>query len=193
MYQEFVGKTEEARKWYQQLVKDFPNAAPTPKATGALRRLTSIGSQIRLRGQDFQNGTIDLAAAPYRGKAVLIHYWATWSDRCKDDMVLLKDFYAKKGGRDFEILGVCLDAAAPAARQYLAQNRFPWKHVYEPGGVDGRLANEMGVMTLPLMILVDRDGRVVNHNVQLAELETQLTRLQASAPANAQRGNTTAR
>ena len=195
IYQEFIGKADEARKWYQQLVKDFPNAAPTPKATGALRRLTSIGSQIRLQGKDFQNSTIDLAAAPYRGKAVLIQYWATWSDRCRDDMVLLKNLYAKKGGRDFEILGVCLDSSAPAARQFLAENRFPWKHVYEPGGVDGRLANEMGIMTLPLMILVDRDGRVVNHNVQLAELEGQLSKLQPPAPAgaNAQRGSTTAR
>jgi hypothetical protein len=195
MYQEFVGQADEARKWYQQLVSNFPNAAPTSKAQGALRRLTSVGTQIRLRGQDFQGGAVDLSAAPYRGKPVLIHYWATWSDRCKEDMIVLKDFYAKKGGREFEIIGVCLDSSAPAARQYLSQNRFPWKHVYEPGGVDGRLANEMGIMTLPLMILVDQDGRVVSHNIQLGELETQLAKLQNPTPAgaNAQRGGPTAR
>jgi hypothetical protein len=110
---------------------------------------------------------------------VLIQYWATWSDNCKADMVLLKDLYAKKGGgRDFEILGVCLDSTAAPAQQYLAANRFPWNHLYEPGGVDGRLADEMGVMTLPLMLLVGRDGRVVNNNIQVAELDAELTRLQ---------------
>ena len=36
----------------------------------------------------------------------------------------------------------------------------------EPGGLDGRLANELGVMTVPLMILIDKKGNVVNHNIQ---------------------------
>jgi tetratricopeptide (TPR) repeat protein len=190
MYQEFVGKTEEARKWYQQLVTNFPDAAPAAKASGALRRLNSVGSPIRLRGQDMQGGTVDLAGPPYRGKVVLIHYWATWSDRAKDDMVLLKNFYAKKGGRDFEILGVCLDASQPAAKQFVAENKLPWKHLYEPGGIDGRLANEMGIMTLPLMVLVDRDGRVISHNTQIPELDAELNRLQkpAAGTANALRG-----
>jgi hypothetical protein len=186
MYEEFVGKSEEARKWYQQLVTDFPNAPPSSKANGALRRLNSIGSQIRVRGQDMQGKTLDLSAPPYRGKVVLIHYWATWSDRAKEDMILLKNFYAQNGGKEFEILGVCLDASKATAEQFLNQNRLPWKHLYEPGGVDGRLANEMGIMTLPLLVLVDRDGRVVNDNTQIPELQAELTRLQK--PTAASRG-----
>ncbi|HEX2475026.1 MAG TPA: thioredoxin-like domain-containing protein [Lacipirellulaceae bacterium] len=186
MYQEFVGKTEDARKWYQQLVTNFPEAPAAGKANGALRRLNSVGAQIRVRGQDLQGKTLDLAAPPYRGKVVLIHYWATWSDRAQADMVLLKDFYAKKGGRDFEILGVCLDASQAEAKKFLDENRLPWKHLYEPGGIDGRLANEMGIMTLPLMVLVDRDGRVVSHNTQIPELEAAINRLQK--PAAASRG-----
>jgi thiol-disulfide isomerase/thioredoxin len=187
MYEEFVGKTEEAGKWYQQLVTNFPDAPPTAKANGALRRLNSVGSQIRLRGQDMKGGAVDLAAAPYRGKPVLIHYWATWSDRCKEDMILLKNLYAKKGGREFEIIGVCLDASQAEAKQFLDENRLPWKHVYEPGGIDGRLANEMGIMTLPLMVLLDREGRVISHNTQIPELEAELNRMQK--PAAASRGS----
>lgn len=183
MYDEFAGKTEAATKWYQQLVTNFPDAPPAGKANGALRRLNSVGSQIRVRGQDLQGKTLDLSAPPYRGKVVLIHYWASWSDRAQADMVLLKDFYAKKGGRDFEILGVCLDASQAAAKEFLAANKLPWKHLYEPGGIDGRLANEMGIMTLPLMVLVDRDGRVINHNTQIPELQAELERVQKPAAA----------
>ena len=179
MYQEFVGKTEEAGKWYQQLIRDFPNAAPAQKARGAINRLTSVGKPIRLVGKDFRDSAVDLTSATYRGKVVLIHYWATWSANCKSDMVLLKDLYAKRGGgREFQIVGVCLDADAAAAKQFLNQNRFPWNHVYDSGGVDGKLANEMGVMTLPMMLLVDRDGKVIRNNIQAAELDAELTRLQ---------------
>jgi hypothetical protein len=164
-------------------VTDFPDAPPAGKATGALRRLNSGGVQIRVRGQDMQGKPLDLAAPPYRGKVVLIHYWATWSDRAQADMVLLKDFYAKKGGRDFEILGVCLDASQAAAKKFLDDNRLPWKQLFEPGGIDGRLANEMGIMTIPLMVLVDRDGRVVNHNIQIPDLQAAIDGLQKPAAA----------
>lgn len=176
MYQEFVGKTEEAQKWYQQLVGSFPNAQPAKKASGALVRLGSVGKPVKLRGTDLQNAsTLDLGS--YRRKVVLIHYWATWCEPCKEDMVLLRDFFAKRGGRDFDVIGVCLDNNAAGAKQYLAQNRFPWKHIHEPGGLEGRLANEMGVMNLPLMVLVDQNGNVVNNNIHVAELDAALTRL----------------
>jgi hypothetical protein len=110
-------------------------------------------------------------------------------------MVLLKNLYATQGGgRDFEIVGVCLDAEAAAAKQFLNENRFPWKHMYDSGGVDGKLANEMGVMTLPLMLLLDRDGKVVRNNIQAAELGAELNRLRKppgeQANNNALRGTT---
>ena len=189
MYQEFVGKSDEARKWYQQLASSFPNATSAQKATGAIRRLTSAGKPIPLRGKDLVTGApVDLAAAPYRGKIVLIHYWATWCEACKADMVLLKDFYVKNSNRSFEVIGVCLDSSAAPAKQYLAQNRFPWKQLYEEGGLEGRLASEMGVMTPPLMILVDQTGKVVNHNIHVAELDGEVARLQRPQDtANSQR------
>ena len=178
MYLEFVGKVDEATKWYQQLVGNFPKAESAPKAAGALRRLQSVGKPMRLRGADLQGGVVDLAGQPYRGKVVLIHYWATWCEPCKADMVLLKDLYAKRGGRDFDIIGVCLDDKEANPKRYLAENRFPWKHIYEAGGLDGRLANEMGVMTLPLMLLVDQKGNVAHHNIHVGpELEGELGRL----------------
>jgi tetratricopeptide (TPR) repeat protein len=192
MYQEFIGKSDEAAKWYQQLVTNFPKALPAEKAGGALRRLNSQGKPMALRGNEIQGGTVDLAQ--YRGKIVLIHYWATLGARWKEDLVVLKDLYAKKAGREFDIIGVCLDENPTEAKQYLTQNKFPWKQIYERGGLDSRLANEMGVMTLPLMILVDQKGNVANQNVHVEELDTELAKLKPeTGAANASRGGTTAR
>lgn len=193
MYQEFMGKSEEASKWYQQLVTSFPKAGPVEKANGALRRLSSLGKPFVLRGSDSQGANVDLSK--YRGKVVLVHYWATMGERWKEDMVLLRDFYAKKGGADFEIIGVCLDDDPSAAKQYVAQNKIPWKQIFERGGLDGRLANEMGVLTLPLMILVDQKGNVANQNIHVAELDAELARLTkaGSDTANALRDSPTSR
>ena len=176
MYEEFVGKTEDAVGWYEKLVSGFGNGPQAVKAKGAIRRLGSVGKPIRLHGTDVLNGgTVDLAA--YRGKVVLIHYWATWCDVCKDDMAHIKELYAKDASRGFEVVGIALDDSPEPVKQFLRQNRFPWRQIHEPGGLDGRLANEMGVMTLPLMILVDQKGNVVNDNIHATELDAELGRL----------------
>jgi hypothetical protein len=89
----------------------------------------------------------------------------------------LKDFYAKNAGRGFEIVGVNLDESPAPAREFLTENRLPWKQLHEPGGLDGRLANELGVMTVPLMILVDAQGNVVSDNIHVGQLDAELNRL----------------
>jgi hypothetical protein len=193
MYQEFMGKSDEAAKYYQQLVASFPKAATIEKAKGALRRLQLLGKPIALRGSDIQGGVVDLAK--YRNKVVLIHYWTSIGERWKEDMVLLRDAYAKKGGKNFDIIGVCLDDDPTAAKQYIAENKLAWKQIFERGGLEGRLATDMGVITLPLMILVDQKGNVANQNVHVAELDTELARLSKTAAdtANALRGTPTSR
>jgi hypothetical protein len=62
----------------------------------------------------------------------------------------------------------------------LATNRLPWKQVYEEGGFDGRLASEMGVVTVPLILLVGPDGKVISSNIQAAEIESELKKLQVA-------------
>ena len=193
IYQDFMGKSDDAAKAYQQLVTNFPKAGPVEKAKGALRRLQLLGKPIALRGSDIQGGNVDIAK--YRNKVVLIHYWTSIGERWKEDMVLLRDVYAKKGGKDFDIIGVCLDDDPAAAKQYIAENKLAWKQIYERGGLESRLATEMGVITLPLMILVDQKGNVANQNVHVAELDTELARLAkpAADTANALRGAPTSR
>src|SRR5215213_1692422 len=193
IYQEFMGKSDEASKSYQLLVANFPKAGPVEKAKGALRRLQLLGKPIALRGSDIQGGVVDLAK--YRNKVVLIHYWTSIGERWKEDMVLLRDAYAKKGGKDFDIIGVCLDDDPTAAKKYIAENKIAWKQIFERGGLESRLATEMGVITLPLMILVDQKGNVANQNVHVAELDTELARLSKpqADTANALRGAPTSR
>lgn len=81
------------------------------------------------------------------------------------------------------------------AKRYIAENKLAWKQIYEHGGLESRLATEMGVNTLPLMILVDQKGNVANQNVHVAELDTELARLAkpAADTANALRTAPTSR
>jgi peroxiredoxin len=144
--------------------------------------LSSIGQPLRFQAKDLKGRPVNLAN--YRNRVVLIQFWSTIDGRCQQDMDALKDLYAKYGGRGgFEVIGVCLDQDPKVMQDFLAQNRYLWAQVQEPGGFDGELANELGVMTLPMMILVDQKGNVVADNIFVANLEGELKRLLGTATA----------
>ncbi len=170
------GDPAAAQKWYERLVKEFPGTTNAAKAQGAIRRLSSVGKPITLKGPALGGGAVDLSQ--YRGRIVLIHYWSTAVPSLDADHEELVDLYAKYGGRKFEVIGVNLDAAPADATAYLSEHKLPWKQIYEPGGmIDSRLATEMGIIQLPQMILVDDKGQVVSTTVLAAELNAALKKL----------------
>jgi thiol-disulfide isomerase/thioredoxin len=170
--EEFAGQEDAALVWYRRIVTEFPSAAPAKKAAGAITRLDSVGKPIRLAGATTTGGNVNIDA--YRGKVVLVHYWATWCEPCLADLAKIKELYAKYGRAGFAPIGVNLDTSRSDAVSYLEQHKLPWPQLYEPGSLDGRLANELGILTLPTMLLLDRKGRVVNRNIHATELENEV-------------------
>ena len=167
--QEFAGQETKANEWYAEVVENFSSSSQAQKAAGAKRRLNSVGKTITLRGKTPSGDAVDLAK--YHGKVVLIQYWATWCEPAKADMASLKKLLDKHGRSGFSVIGVNLDSRATDLDAFLSKNRLPWPQIFEKGGLDSRPANELGILTLPTMILVDKTGKVVNRNIQVAELE----------------------
>ena len=91
-------------------------------------------------------------------------------------MAILKDLIAKYG-RSFAVIGVSVDNSRKELDAYLASAKLPWTQVFEEGGLDSPPANQLGILTVPTMILVDQQGKVVNRNIQAAEIEAELKKL----------------
>lgn len=170
--EEFSGREDEAKQWYQQVVARFPNSAAARKSAGALTRLDCVGKPLVLTGQTPAGQPVDTSRL--RGRVVLIHYWATWCEPCVKDLQTIKEMYAKYGQAGFLPVGVNLDTNKRQMEQFVQTQRINWAQLYEPGSLDGRLANELGILTLPTMLLIDKNGRVVNRNLHISELETEL-------------------
>ncbi|MEZ6072952.1 MAG: thioredoxin-like domain-containing protein [Pirellulales bacterium] len=186
--QEFAGQEEDAMKWYGQLVSNFPKAPGAAKADGARRRLESVGKLIDIQGNTNDGKRASLGQ--YRGKVVLVQYWATHCEPCRADLARLKELYAVYGNSGLAILGVALDSDKAAVETYLKSTRVPWQQRYEPEGLDGRLANEMGILTLPTMLLVDQSGKVVNRNIHITELDGELQKRLTQRSASASEDDT---
>ena len=171
---EFAGDEDDAKKWYGRIVDEFSSSPAAAKAAGAKRRLASVGNVISLRGETVFGQKIDLAQ--FRGRTVLIQYWATWCEPCLSDMDELKELQSKYA-KSFAVLGVNLDSDAADAKKFAADERLPWHNLHESGGLESRLANELGILTLPTMILIDEKGRVLNRNIQVGELSAELRKM----------------
>jgi thiol-disulfide isomerase/thioredoxin len=173
--QEFSEDEAKAIQWYETIVKTAPAGSPVHrKAEGAKRRLQSVGSIIPLTGKTLNNEKFALSAL--KNKVVVIQYWATWCEPCKADMPLLEKLRTRFKGQ-FEVVGVCLDNDNKEMMTFLQENAPPWPQLFEPGGLESRLALEMGIQTLPTMILIDKQGKVVDRNIRSQSLEAEVKKL----------------
>ena len=173
--QEFAGEEKDANRWYTRIVEDFADSPISSKAAGAKRRLESVGKTMSLRGKTIGGKPFDLKRLS--GRVVLVHYWATWCEPCKQDMKTIRQLRQEFAGSKFEVVGVNLDGQSDDVANYFKGNRSDWTHLHETGGLDGRLASEMGIFTLPVMFLIDERGRVVNRQIHGAQLKREISRL----------------
>jgi len=167
---EFAGKTEKATKRYQRLVDDYADSPAGIRAKGALKRLDLVGKPLLLAGPSLAGGTLDVKQ--FRGKLVCVVFWDTVNEVCKEDLTPLKGLYDSYHSDGFEIVGVNLDPVKTGVGPYLTQNGVKWPQIHEPGGQEGGPGIEFGVMVVPTMFIVDREGKVLNRNATINDLKT---------------------
>ncbi len=115
--------------------------------------------------------------ADLRGKMVVVYYWGGWNkERCVGDLAtlrLLLDTYAGK----LALVCVNLDNTADDARSFLQRVQAPGIHLFQAGGLESPLATQYGIMFLPHLVLVDKDGKVLSRAVQqVSSLDAELKR-----------------
>lgn len=172
---EFTGQMPDAKKWYTQLAEAHAQTKPGRRAAGALRRIDLKGKPFELAGPLLDGGAFD--AKGYRGRVLLVTYWSTWCNACTQDIPVLKSLYERYGEKGFEIVGVNLDVAAAAVGPYLKEHKISWPQIFQPGGTESEPATAFGIIVPPVMILVDRQGRVTNVTTAIDEIKTAIPEL----------------
>jgi thiol-disulfide isomerase/thioredoxin len=165
MVSEFANKEIEAKKWYERLVKDYHDNPLAVRAQGALRRLDLEGKVLELSGNQLDGGAFNISQ--WRGKMVVVYYWASWNkDRCVADFAVLKQLVDAYGSKGLALVCVNLDNTVEEANAYLQRSPAPGIQLFQPGGLESPLATQYGVMVLPNLFLVDKDGKCLSRNIQ---------------------------
>jgi len=160
--------------------------------SGTARRLGLPGKTIELEGTTTAGDPFDWSK--YKGKVVLVMFWATWCGPCRQELPVVLENYQTYHDRGFDVVGISVDEDREALDNFLAEQKLPWTVVFDNAAGQDSMANRYGVFAIPQSILVGRDGKVISVEVRGAELRKQLEELigpaepNASKPASDQEG-----
>ncbi len=109
---------------------------------------------------DFTLKTLDgrsVSLKDYRGKVVLVNFWATWCPPCREEMPLFEEVYEKYREKGFEVLAVSTDSSKEAVTDFVKKYKLKFTVLFD----DANVANIYGIQGLPTSFLIDREGKIV--------------------------------
>jgi peroxiredoxin len=141
----------------------------------AIADKTSIGkTAIDFTENDTLGHPVKLSS--FRGKYVLLDFWASWCGPCRAENPRVVEAYDKFHAKGFDILGVSLDKPDDKAKWLKAihDDQLTWTQVSDLQFWDNAVAKEYGIHSIPENFLIDPQGKIVGKNLRGEELEKKL-------------------
>lgn len=116
----------------------------------------------------------NVSIADYKGKYVLLEFWASWCGPCRAEIPNLINEYEKFKNKGFDILSVSLDDDKAKWKAAMEQHNMPWVQVSDLKGWKNDAARLYGVNAIPANFLIDPNGRIIAQNLRGETLGSKL-------------------
>ena len=111
-----------------------------------------------------------LSIANYKGKVVMIDFWATWCGPCRGEIPNVVATYQKYHDKGFEIIGVSLDSDKEKLLSFIKENNMTWQQYFDGQGWSNKLAVKYGIESIPMTFLLDGSGKIIGKDLRGEDL-----------------------
>lgn len=182
LYIQVLDNEEKGVPLLKQLKQEYPETKPglsvdrilagleKQRASKDIQRKLAVGAKF----PDFDEKDLDgkpLSIARFKGKVVLVDFWATWCGPCIAELPNVQAAYAKHHAKGFEILGISLDSDRAKLDKFLADKKMTWPQYFDGKGWQTKLAGTYGVNSIPATYLLDGEGKIIAKDLRGEALE----------------------
>jgi len=143
------------------------------KAALDVTRLSAIGQPAPELALTTPEGK-KVALSSLKGKYVLVDFWASWCQPCRQENPNVVAAFNKYKNKGFTVLGVSLDENKAAWKQAIAKDGLTWPHVSDLQGWSSPAAQQYGVQAIPANFLLDKQGVIIAKNLREEALHNTL-------------------
>jgi peroxiredoxin len=180
-----AGKYDDAEGEYKIILNNFSDV--NPRLTSFVQsNMAMLDSERKLAvGNEPVQFTVKgikgekLSPADFKGKVLLIDFWATWCGPCVAEMPNVKDVYKKYHSKGFEIVGISLDQSRDKLDAYIQQQGIEWPQYFDGKFWNNDIAQMYGIKSIPTTLLVDRRGKIRYKSLRGRQLEQAVEKLVA--------------
>jgi thiol-disulfide isomerase/thioredoxin len=179
LYAEVIQNTAKADALMKQLTNDYSGTkfvAMIQKQQAQEAAVAKIQSQLAVGSQFPGFNVKDVTGKPlslsdYKGKVVMIDFWATWCGPCRQEAPNVVATYQKYHDKGFDIIGISLDQEQQKLLDFTKQNNMTWRQYFDGQGWSNQLAVKYGIESIPMDFLIDGNGKIIGKDLRGDDLE----------------------
>jgi thiol-disulfide isomerase/thioredoxin len=137
--------------------------------------IIQVGTVLPVFVQNDVNG-VPFSLAAFKGKIVLIDFWASWCVPCRKESPVIKDLYKQYKPKGFEVIGISLDTDKEKWKTAIAQDGLSWIQLSDLKA-DNEVAKKFQISAIPFNILIDKNGEIIATELKGMALEKILRKL----------------